>query len=31
MQKFTWNKDGSPNFGEPVKENTVLAIPSQTN
>ncbi|MGY4536219.1 GH43 family beta-xylosidase [Mucilaginibacter sp. UYNi724] len=30
MQKFTWNKDGSPNFVEPVKENTVLAIPSQS-
>jgi GH43 family beta-xylosidase len=29
MQKFTWNKDGSPNFGEPVKASTVLAIPSQ--
>jgi GH43 family beta-xylosidase len=31
MQKFTWNKDGSPNFGEPVKENMALAIPSQIN
>jgi GH43 family beta-xylosidase len=29
MQKFTWNKDGTPNFGTPVKENTPLAIPSQ--
>lgn len=29
MQKFSWNKDGSPNFGVPVKENTALAIPSQ--
>jgi GH43 family beta-xylosidase len=29
MQKFTWNKDGSPNFGEPVKENTALAVPAQ--
>ncbi len=27
-QKFTWNKDGSPNFGEPVKEGEVLKVPS---
>jgi hypothetical protein len=31
MQKFTWNKNGTPNFGLPVKENTPIAIPSQTN
>jgi GH43 family beta-xylosidase len=29
MQKFSWNKDGTPSFGIPVKENTSLAIPSQ--
>lgn len=28
-QKFSWNKDGFPEFGEPVKTNTVLAIPSE--
>jgi GH43 family beta-xylosidase len=27
-QKFTWNKDGSPNFGVPVKEGEILAVPS---
>lgn len=27
-QKFTWNKDGSPNFGTPVKAGTQLIIPS---
>ncbi|MEJ7822002.1 MAG: glycoside hydrolase family 43 protein [Chitinophagaceae bacterium] len=27
-QKFTWNSDGSPNFGVPVKENVPLAIPA---
>ena len=27
-QKFTWNKDGSPNFGVPVKVNTSMQIPS---
>ena len=31
MQKFSWNKDGTPNFGIPVKENTPLPIPSQHN
>lgn len=30
MQKFSWNKDGTPNFGIPVKENTPLAIPSES-
>ncbi|GAA4314929.1 glycoside hydrolase family 43 protein [Mucilaginibacter gynuensis] len=29
-QKFTWNKDGSPNFGTPVKLGTALALPSST-
>ncbi len=28
MQKFTWNVDGTPNFGVPVKENEVLAVPA---
>ncbi len=28
MQQFTWNADGSPNFGTPVAINTALARPS---
>lgn len=28
-QKFTWNKDGTPNFGKPVSPKTVLQIPSE--
>ncbi len=28
MQKFTWNADGTPNFGIPVKESVELEIPS---
>lgn len=28
MQSFTWNTDGTPNFGIPVKINTPLAKPS---
>lgn len=28
MQKFTWNKDGTPNFGIPVKEGEELKVPS---
>jgi GH43 family beta-xylosidase len=28
MQKFTWNADGTPNFGEPVKINWPLKKPS---
>lgn len=28
-QKFTWNKGGTPNFGEPVKENIPLPVPSE--
>jgi len=27
-QKFTWNADGTPNFGRPLKTNTKLPIPS---
>jgi GH43 family beta-xylosidase len=29
MQKFGWNKDGTPNFGIPVKEGVYLPAPSQ--
>jgi len=29
MQQFTWNKDGSPNFGVPVKEGVYLKAPSE--
>lgn len=29
-QKFTWNADGSPNFGIPLKTGDPIAIPSQT-
>ena len=28
MQKFTWNTDGTPNFGSPVKINTAIPKPS---
>ncbi len=28
-QKFYWNNDGTPNFGEPVKEGVALNIPSE--
>lgn len=28
-QKFTWNADGTPLFGEPVKEGQALAIPAE--
>ena len=28
-QSFTWNNDGTPNFGEPVKEGVEIAIPSE--
>lgn len=28
MQKFTWNTDGTPNFGEPVQINTKQVKPS---
>ena len=27
-QKFTWNADGTPNFGVPVALGTQLAVPS---
>ena len=29
-QPFTWNKDGSPNFGEPVSEDMKIPVPSET-
>ncbi|RZK27589.1 MAG: glycosyl hydrolase family 43, partial [Hymenobacter sp.] len=28
MQKFTWNADGSPNFGQPVPINVALPRPA---
>jgi len=28
MQQFTWNSDGSPNFGTPVKINTPITKPN---
>ena len=28
MQKISWNTDGTPNFGIPVKTGTALTIPS---
>ncbi|MEO5681644.1 MAG: glycoside hydrolase family 43 protein [Chitinophagaceae bacterium] len=28
-QLFTWNTDGSPHFGEPVKAGTALALPAE--
>jgi GH43 family beta-xylosidase len=28
IQRFTWNPDGTPNFGTPISTNTVLAKPS---
>lgn len=30
-QKFTWNPDGTPNFGIPSKAGEVLAIPAKTS
>jgi GH43 family beta-xylosidase len=27
-QMFTWNRDGTPNFGEPVKTNIPIPVPS---
>lgn len=30
MQKFTWNANGTPNFGTPVKENVEMAVPSSS-
>ena len=29
-QKFTWNEDGTPNFGVPVKEGESLSVPTGT-
>jgi GH43 family beta-xylosidase len=29
MQKFSWNADGTPNFGIPVKEGVELEVPSE--
>lgn len=29
MQKFSWNKDGSPNFGEPVPSGLTMPIPPE--
>lgn len=31
VQKFTWNEDGTPNFGEPVSTETEIAAPSGDN
>jgi GH43 family beta-xylosidase len=28
IQKFTWNSDGTPNFGGPISTSTDLAVPS---
>jgi len=28
LQKFTWNEDGSPNFGTPTPAGTPIAVPS---
>lgn len=28
VQKFTWNEDGTPNFGVPVSADTIIANPS---
>ncbi|MFG3343423.1 family 43 glycosylhydrolase [Glycomyces sp. NPDC048151] len=28
IQEFTWNADGTPNFGRPVSKSTVLPVPS---
>ncbi|MBM7551456.1 family 43 glycosylhydrolase [Thalassobacillus pellis] len=28
MQKFSWNEDGTPNFGTPVSTETLLKVPS---
>ena len=30
-QKFTWNADGTPNFGEPVAEGVALPVPSDND
>ncbi len=28
IQKFTWNEDGTPNFGTPVSKKAELTVPS---
>jgi GH43 family beta-xylosidase len=28
-QKFSWNADGTPNFGEPVKEGVAIPVPAE--
>ena len=28
IQKFTWNADGTPDFGTPVPINTLIKVPS---
>ena len=28
VQSFTWNEDGTPNFGEPIAPDTVIRAPS---
>jgi GH43 family beta-xylosidase len=28
IQKFTWNSDGTPNFGEPLPLDTTIVVPS---
>lgn len=28
VQSFTWNEDGTPNFGEPLATDTIIAMPS---
>ena len=30
MQKFGWNKDGTPNYGEPISTGVPLPLPSGT-
>ena len=30
-QSFTWNSDGTPNFGQPVATGTAIAVPSGEN
>ena len=30
-QKFTWNIDGTPNFGDPVKAGLALSVPSENH
>jgi len=31
IQKFTWNDDGTPNFGTPVSTEMELEVPSRNN